>query len=156
MRAVKNLLKSGPSPETQAVDVSMPFTYTIDPKVGLLIVLAKGVVTQAERVETVMAWMTDPLFRPDLDTICDFSEAQSTPTMAELRELAGLVARYTDYVGNARLAIVASKAITFVVAQEFASMAKRIPLDVRVFSDREEALSWLRPPEQASRARRAL
>ena len=117
---------------------------------------AEGVVTQAERVETVMAWMTDPLFRPDLDTICDFSEAQSTPTMAELRELAGLVGRYTDYVGNARLAIVASKAITFVVAQEFASMAKRIPLEVRVFSDREEAVSWLRPPEESSRARRAL
>jgi SpoIIAA-like len=155
MRAVKNLLKSGPSPETQAVDVSMPFTYTIDPKVGLLIVRAEGVVTQAERVETVMAWMTDPLFRPDLDTICDFSEAQSTPTMAELRELAGLAGRYTAYVGNARLAIVTSKAITFVVAQEFASMAKRIPLEVRVFADREEALSWLRP-EQASRARRAL
>jgi hypothetical protein len=134
----------------------MPFTYTIDPKAGLLLVRAEGVVTQAERVETVMAWMTDPLFRPDLDTICDFSEAQSTPTMAELRELAGLVSRYADYVGNARLAIVASKAITFVVAQEFASMAKRIPLEVQVFSDREEALSWLRPPEQASRARRAL
>jgi hypothetical protein len=155
MRAVKNLLKSGPSPEGTVRGVSMPFTYTIDPKAGLLIVLAEGVVTQAERVETVMAWMTDPLFRPDLDTICDFSEAQSTPTMAELRELAGLVARYIDYVGNARLAIVASKAITFVVAQEFASMAKRIPLEVRVFSDGEEALSWLRP-EQASRARRAL
>jgi hypothetical protein len=75
--------------------------------------------------------------------------------MAELRELAGLVGRYTDYVGNARLAIVASKAITFVVAQEFASMAERIPLEVRVFSDREEALTWLRPPE-SSRARRAL
>jgi hypothetical protein len=134
----------------------MPFTYTIDPKAGLLLVRAEGVVTQAERVETVMAWMTDPLFRPDLDTICDFSEAQSTPTMAELRELAGLVSRYTDYVGNVRLAIVASNAITFVVAQEFASMAKRIPLEVRVFSDCEEALSWLRPPEQASRARRAL
>src|SRR4029450_12983736 len=105
---------------------------------------------------TVMAWMTDPLFRPDLDTICDFSEAQFPPTMADLRALAGLVSRYADYVGNARLAIVTSKAIPFVVAQEFASMAKRIPLEAQVFSDREEALSWLRPPEQASRARRAL
>jgi hypothetical protein len=156
MQTVKNLLRSGPSPEVLSADISMPFTYTIDPNAGLLMARAQGVVTQAEYVETVMAWMTDPLFRPDLDTICDFSEVQSTPTMAELRELAGLVARYTDYVGNARLAMVASKAITFVVAQEFASMAKRIPMEVRVFSDREDALSWLRPPDQASRARRAL
>src|SRR5262245_11913410 len=156
MQPVKNLLRSGPSPEAQSADVPMPFTYTIDPKAGLMIVLAEGVVRPAERVETVMAWMTDPLFRPDLDTICDFSEAQSTPTMAELRELADFVARYTDYVGNARLAIVASKAIVFVVAQEFASMAKTIPMEVRVFSDREEALTWLRPPEESSQARRAL
>ena len=103
-----------------------------------------------------MAWMTDPLFRPDLDTICDFSEAQSTPTMAELRELAGLVGSTPTTSATRGLRLWRAKAITFVVAQEFASMAKRIPLEVRVFSDREEALSWLRPPEESSRARRAL
>ena len=42
MRAVKNLLESGPIPETHSADVSMSFTYTIDPKAGLLIVRAEG------------------------------------------------------------------------------------------------------------------
>ena len=123
----------------------MSFTYTIDPIEGLLLVRAEGVVTQEERLEAVVSWMTDQHFRADLDAICDFSGAESTPTMAELRELVGLLGRLSDFVGSPRIAIVVSKAITFVVAEQFASIAKQIPIQVRVFSNRESAVSWLRP-----------
>ena len=123
----------------------MSFTYTIDPTAGLLLVRAEGVVTQEERIEAVVSWMTDQHFRADLDAICDFSRAESTPTMAELRELIALLGRLSDFVGSPRVAIVVSKAITFVMAQQFASIAKQIPLEVRVFSDPESAVSWLRP-----------
>ena len=124
----------------------MSFTYSIDPAAGLLLVRAEGAVTQEERLEAVVAWMSDQHFRSDLDAICDFSQAETTPTMAELREMVAFLGRLSEFVGRPRIAIVVSKAITFVMAQQFASIAKQIPLEVRVFSDRETALSWLRPP----------
>jgi hypothetical protein len=123
----------------------MSFTYTIDPQAGLLLVLAEGVVTQEERLETLISWMTDSRFRSDLDAICDFSKAESTPTMAELREIVAFLNDQAEFIGNPRIAVVVSKAITFVVAHEFAAIASQIPLEVRVFSDVEAAVSWLRP-----------
>jgi hypothetical protein len=112
----------------------------------LLQIRAEGVVMQDERFEALVSWMTHPLFRPNLDAICDFSDAASIPTMSELRELVGFVARHTEFVGRPKIAVVAKKAITFAMAQEFASLAGRVPLDVRVFSDRESAMTWLGRP----------
>jgi len=58
----------------------MPLTYRIDPDTQMLFVIGEGVITQAERTETMLTWLKDPAFRPSLDTFCDFSAAESTPT----------------------------------------------------------------------------
>jgi hypothetical protein len=65
----------------------MSLTYQIDPQAGIIEVQGAGVITQAEYVAGVMSWMIDPLFRRGLDGLCDFTAAESTPTMADLREL---------------------------------------------------------------------
>jgi hypothetical protein len=128
----------------------MSFTYKIDPLAGIIEIRSEGVVTQAERVAALMSWMTHPLFRPGLDGLCDFTAAENTPTMAELRELVDLVARHTAYVGQVKIAVIASKPITFGVARQFASLAEAAQLEVQLFSDRDSAMSWLRPAGQAA------
>lgn len=128
----------------------MPLTYHIDPQAGIIEVRGAGVITQAEYVDGLMSWMIDPLFRPGLDGLCDFTAAESTPTMADLRELIDLVARHTAYVGRVKVAIIASKPITFGVAREFASLAEAAHFEVQLFGDRDSAMSWLRPAGQAA------
>src|SRR5262245_58749516 len=128
----------------------MSFTYRIDPQAGIIEIRGAGVITQAEYIDGFMSWMIDPLFRPGLDGLCDFTAAESTPTMADLRELIDLVARHTAYIGRVKVAIIASKPITFGVAQEFASLAQAAQFEVQLFTDRDSAMSWLRPAGQAA------
>src|SRR4029453_6342339 len=130
--------------------IPMPLTYQIDPQAGIIEVRGAGVITHAEYVDGLMSWMIDPLFRPGLDGLCDFTAAESTPTMADLRELIDLVARHTAYVGRVKVAIIASKPITFGVAREFASLAEAAHFEVQLFGDRDSAMFWLRPAGQAA------
>jgi hypothetical protein len=125
----------------------MPMTYRIDPDAGVLYVLAVGVITQPERIKAFQGWMNDPAFRPGLDAFCDFSDTESTPTLAQLRELLDMIDRNAARIGLSRLAILTAKPITFGVARVFEALAQveGAPIQVQVFFDRDEAWRWLRP-----------
>jgi hypothetical protein len=121
----------------------MPLTYRIDSDAGLLIVIGEGSITQAERIDAINGWLGDPAFRPGLNTLCDFSGTTSTPTMPELREIVTLVDRHTAKIGRKKLAVIATRAVTFGVARQFQILADSGPLNVSVFKDRRAALGWL-------------
>jgi hypothetical protein len=121
----------------------MPFTYRIDPDAGLLLVTADGHVTQDERMRAMAAWLKDPLFRPGLNTFCDFSASTSTPTLEELSAIVEYIGRHAKTIGRSRLAVLAPKTVTFGVARQFQAMIAGGPLDVRVFTDPSAARAWL-------------
>lgn len=125
----------------------MALTYRIDPDAQMLCIAGEGIITQVDRVWMMHAWWNDPAFKPSLDTFCDFSAAESTPTMSELREVIALMGQHSDKLGPKKLAIVTAKPVTFGVARVFQTIAAEgLPLlEVRVFYDREEARAWLRP-----------
>lgn len=127
----------------------MPLTYRIDAEAGLLLLTAEGVVTQAERLATLKAWLADPAFRPGLDALCDFSAAASTPALAELEALIAVVKQHGHAIGRSRVAIIAGKPVVFGVARQFGALASESPLVVRAFRERNEALSWLRKKASA-------
>jgi hypothetical protein len=132
----------------------MPMTYRIDPVAGVLYILAVGVVTQPERLRTFHAWLHDRDFRPGLDALCDFSDTESTPTLAQLRELIDMIEKNAEAIGRSRLAILTAKPITFGVARVFEALAEveGAPIEVKVFFDRDEAWGWLRPSGPPSAA----
>jgi hypothetical protein len=66
-----------------------------------------------------MDGLRDPAFRPGLKTLCDFSATTSTPTMPELREIVRLVDRHAAKIGKKKLALIATRAVTFGVARQF-------------------------------------
>src|SRR5215471_195075 len=125
----------------------MPLTYRIDPEAGVLYILGVGVITQPERLRTFHAWLSDPAFRPGLDVLCDFTDTESTPTLAHLRELIDMIDKNAAAIGRSRLAILTGKPITFGVARVFEALAdvEGAPIQVKVFFDRDEAWQWLRP-----------
>jgi hypothetical protein len=64
--------------------------------------------------------------------------------MAELREIISIVGRDAAAIGRKKLAVIATKPVTFGVARQFQTLADCGPLDVGVFKDRRAALGWLR------------
>jgi|SRR5215471_3683768 len=127
----------------------MPFIYSILPTLRLLFIRGSGVITQSERLEAMRAWFSDPLYPQCRDALCDFTSSESTPTMAEVRELVGLMSQRLPAPGPKKLAIVTSKPITFVMAREFKEFVDRaaVEVEVRVFQDSEVAWRWLRPED---------
>ena len=121
----------------------MPLTYRIDAAAGILHVVGEGAISQSERIEAMRGWLRDPEFRSGLDTLCDFSAATSTPTMAELREIVSLVDRHAKRIGKKKLAVIATQPVTFGVARQCRTLAESGPLNVSVFKDRRAALGWL-------------
>jgi hypothetical protein len=109
----------------------------------MLFIEAEGGATQAERLEVMQAWINDPDFRPGLQTLADFSESTNVPTLADLQEIVDYMRRYATTIGQKRIAMVTSGALTFGVARQFGALAPGAFLTVQVFRDRESALAWL-------------
>ena len=125
----------------------MPLTHRFDNDAQVLIILGEGAITQPERLQLILACITDPAFRPGIDSFCDFSATRSTPTLAELREIIATISEHSQTIGFVRLAILTAKPITFAVAKVFEAFAdvEEIPVQVKVFFNRATAWAWLRP-----------
>jgi hypothetical protein len=125
--------------------------FQIFPDVRLLFIRAHGVVTQAERVKAMLAWLRDPDYRDCMDALFDITAADSTPEFADMRELISLLREHRPASGPRKLAVVTGKSNAFAVAQSFGDLValQRVPLRVDVFPDREQAWTWLRPAETA-------
>src|SRR5438552_16136115 len=100
----------------------MPLTYRIDADAGMLLVAGEGAINQSERLEAMRGWLGHPDFRPGLNTLCDFSAATSTPTMAELREMIALIDRNEKRIGKKKLEGVEKQPISYSVERQFQTL----------------------------------
>ena len=130
----------------------MSLGFHIYPDLHLLFIRGHGVITQVERVKTMMAWLHEPDYVTCVDALFDVTDAESTPKVRELRELLALFRQYrpaSPDSGPRKLAIVTAKPIAFGVARVFGQLMhlEENPVQVRVFLEREAAWEWLRPGE---------
>ena len=118
----------------------MPIGFATYRDFRLLFIRGHGVITQRERVDAMLAWLADPGYRHCTDALFDVTAAQSTPRLAELREIIAILRRSIPSSGPRRLAIVTARPITYAVARVFQDLVlKDVALQVKVFMDREEA-----------------
>ena len=127
----------------------MPIGFYIYRDSRLLFIRGHGVITQTERVDTILAWLRDPDYQECIDAIFDVTAAQSVPKLAELRQIMAILRKHMPSRGPKKLAIVTARPITYAVARVFQELIqpKDIPLEVKVFIDREAAWAWLRPDQ---------
>ena len=127
----------------------MPIGFYIYRDFRLLFIRGHGVITQTERIDTMLAWLRDPGYQHCTDALLDVTAAQTTPKLAELRQIIAILREHMPASGPRKLAIVTARPITYAVAQVFRTLIqpKDVPLQVRVFCDREVAWAWLRPDE---------
>ena len=120
----------------------MPIHYHIDLERGMLLIMAEGEISQSERMEAMKAWLTDPEFRPGLNTLADFTDTTNVPTLQELEEIVDHIRRNVAVIGQKKIAIVTTRPVTFGVARQFGALAPG-PVTVQVFRDRDAAVAWL-------------
>lgn len=127
----------------------MPIGFYIYQDVRLLFIRGHGIITQTERVDTMLAWLRDPGYQQCTGALFDVTAAESTPRLAELRQILEILREHMPRTGPRKLAIVTARPITYAVARVFQDLIqpKDIPLEMRVFFDREVAWAWLRPHE---------
>jgi SpoIIAA-like len=125
----------------------MPIGFYIYLDSRLLFIRGHGVITQTERIETILAWLRDPDYQDCTDALFDVTAAQSTPRLAELRQIMSILRQHMPSRGPKKLAIVTARPITYAVARVFQELMqpRDIPLQVKVFINREAAWTWLRP-----------
>jgi hypothetical protein len=127
----------------------VPIGFSIYREFRLLFIRGHGVITQTERIETMLAWLRDPGYQNCTDALFDVTAAESTPKLAELRQIIAILGQHMPDSGPRKLAMVTSRPITYAVARVFQDLIQPedVPLQVRVFFDREMAWAWLRPDE---------
>jgi hypothetical protein len=127
----------------------MALGYDIYPDIDLLFIRGQGVITQAERIRAMLAWLRDPQYESCSDALIDFAGVKSTPRIRELRELLALLKQHLPVKGPRRLALVTSAPITFAVARVFEHLVRLqgLPFEVKVFMSLRRAWTWLRPEE---------
>jgi hypothetical protein len=125
----------------------MSLGFHIYADLGLLYIRGQGVITQAERVRTMIVWLEDPAYERCTDAMIDLTATTSTPSIGELRELIAILRQHKPPGGPERLAMVVSRPITYAVASVFEKLllVRGFPLEVKVFIDPRRAWTWLRP-----------
>jgi hypothetical protein len=125
----------------------MALGYFINNDLRLLYIRGQGVITQQERIHTMLAWLRDPGYERCDVALFDISDTRSTPRISEMRELISILRQHQPASGPQRLAIVTSKPIAFGVAQIFGHylQLKGMSPHVRAFLTPESAWTWLIP-----------
>ena len=72
----------------------MPIGFYIYRDLRLLFIRGHGVITQTERVDTILAWLRDPDYQDCIDAIFDVTAAQSVPKLAELRQIMAILRQH--------------------------------------------------------------
>ena len=127
----------------------VPIRFYIYPDFRLLFIRGHGVITQTERVETMLAWLQDPCYELCTVALFDVADARSTPRLTELRQIIAILRQHIPANGPRRLAIVTPKPIALAVARVFEQLIQlnRVPIEIRIFPNREQAWMWLRPDD---------
>jgi hypothetical protein len=120
----------------------MPASYTIDARRRLVISTGSGVLTTADLVQHQDRLIADPAFNPEFHQLADFSEITDLRFSEETIRF--LAVRHV-FSENSRRAIVSPTAKISEAAKKYQTyrelfMGKE---QVRIFSDREEAMRWL-------------
>jgi len=118
----------------------MPWSYTINPKQGVVFTVASGVVTDEDIMAHQKALRTDPDFRPDMRQLIDFSPTTElkVTTQGIKQAVAG-----NPWGAGSRRALVAPNETIYGMARMF-ELGRVDPQDeFCVFRTMAEAREWL-------------
>jgi hypothetical protein len=119
----------------------MPTEYTIDPEKRRVTTVGRGTLVFSKMMASAEAMKNDPALDPSYTELVDITDVEVVDLTAEqIEALAGI--RIFD--AASRRAIVAPRPLYFGMARMYeAHHSAKAEANIRVFTDREEAVKWL-------------
>jgi hypothetical protein len=125
----------------------MPIRFRVDPESRLVVAVAHGVLTDAD----VFGYQREVWSRPDVVGYDEFMDTTGVTSVAlpspdRVRELAVASAAMDDPARPAKIAVVATTALTFGLGRMFQAQRELTPgsaKQVGIFRTREEAAAFL-------------
>jgi hypothetical protein len=123
----------------------MPLSLRVDAAARTVWARAWGSLSRADVVGGLHVMAEDSRFGPGFAQVFDLREVVELEiTTGELRGIASLAAGLTDRLGAGRLALVSDRPAIFGMCRMYEVFSESLPVDVRVFRDFDEAVSWIR------------
>ena len=123
----------------------MPIRVSIDRQRGLITTVISGAITPADLVAAYERIFADPDFRPGLDSLWDMRDARLAAfTTEHIRQTSEYILSQAARRGSGyKSALVASADLQFGLARMYEVFTERLPAEVGVFRDIDDALRWL-------------
>jgi hypothetical protein len=121
----------------------VPITYTLDREARLVRAAVRGDFTADDMLACVSAAALDA-GEAGYNVVSDHREIGEPATRSQVVTLVEHLATLRRYFAGARWAVIVSKPASFGMMRMLGTMAERVPMEVHVFKDAEQAERWAR------------
>lgn len=122
----------------------MPVTYRFEPEANLTIVTMSGPVGFDDLAGAFLERLGHPDHRPGMNILLDGRDAVLEFSADDIRRLVLLFEQKRDERGaGIRFAMASHQDLTFALGRMYEAYAVRLPEQVRVFRDFDDAMRWV-------------
>ena len=148
----RRLDREGPLPAPSAPPIGatgvgyspVPFSYTIDPQLGLVRFHPGDSLPSLQELETVLDQLAqDPLFKPGFGVLVDRRHFTVEPDVGYVRGGISAIAARQARFGNTRWASITSHLASYGMGRMAEAYAEHRGVLYRIFTDEAEAMEWL-------------
>ena len=126
----------------------MPITIVMNHEAGYFVTHYKGIITDADLLNDWKSIFTNGVWIPDTNELADLSEADlgslTTDGIQALADYFKSMSTDRNVASMKKTAIYAPETLTFGLSRMYSAFAFESSQNIEVFSEREEAIKWLR------------
>ncbi len=115
----------------------------VDEERNYVIVTIKGDFTIKDIVRMITRAVNNPKCRPGFSILSDHTEVGTPITTEQVKGLMKHLSSLSDKMAGVRWAAFTTKPASFGMMRMVSTMAESVPMEVEVFSTKEEAENWL-------------
>ncbi len=121
----------------------MPVDFKIDTGPRLIVATVFGEISDTDIVEALNASVSDPDFEPGFNVLSDHTRITRPITTEQVKLMVDHMESLSNHLAGARWAIVTKSPASYGMMRMLSVFAKRVPLELQVFRDADEANKWL-------------
>ena|SRR5687768_5356570 len=125
----------------------MPIRKVVDERAKLLTFEVVGDWTTEEMERTTLEGVRSIAGREGFDAMCDITRTGRASTPAEIRRLVQILTEEGSALRGRRAAMVVGNPTSYGMMRMLSAHTEPIGIEVKVFTDLDEAMRFLRPPE---------
>ena len=124
----------------------MPYRYNFLPEHHIIVVRWTGDLTAEGIIEFLRDLVAHPDFRPNLNRLYDFSNANVELTVTGLRAIGTEIQNLDEAHGDRRVAFLVHQDLAYGMMRMFTAIGENLKADMKVFRDEAEARAWIGLP----------